>query len=300
MRANHAELRQQLANSQFQLPLHLDSSEAEDRVAGNAYALIDHPFATVIAALNSPGNWCEILILHINTKYCRPSSGSQGSILNLSMGKKGEQPLDEAYRVQFAWRVAAQAPDYLRVTMDAAEGPLGSRDYRIAFEAVPVEGGRTFVRLSYAYAFGAAGRLAMQIYLGTAGRQKIGFTIAGTQADGLPRHVGGTRGAVERNTMRYFLAIEAFLGALSVPPQAQFEKRLRDWFAAVERYPRQLHEMEQGEYLDMKRKEHQRQQSRTAPSLPGGLLQLGLLFQPFAFQLDEFLPDMGLVYQDVL
>jgi hypothetical protein len=66
---------------------------------------------------------------------------------------------------------------------------------------------------------------------------------------------------VERNTMRYYLAIEAFLGALAAPPQARFEKRLRDWFAAAERYPRQLHEMEQGEYLDMKRKERLRQQA---------------------------------------
>jgi len=48
---------------------------------------------------------------------------------------------------------------------------------------------------------------------------------------------------------------------LPAPPQAQLEKRLRDWFAAVERYPRQLHEMEQGEYLEMKRKEYLRQQA---------------------------------------
>ena len=54
--------------------------------------------------------------------------------------------------------------------------------------------------------------------------------------------------------MRYYLAIEAFLGAVPVPPQERLEKRLREWFAAIERYPRQLHEMEQGEYLDMKRK----------------------------------------------
>jgi len=70
------------------------------------------------------------------------------------------------------------------------------------------------------------------------------------------------RGVVERNTMRYYLAIEAFLGALSAPPQAQLEKRLHDWFAAVERYPRQLHEMDEGAYLDMKRRETRRQQPR--------------------------------------
>jgi len=73
------------------------------------------------------------------------------------------------------------------------------------------------------------------------------------------------RGVVERNTMRYYLAIEAFLGALSVPPQARLEKRLRDWFAAAERYPRQLHEKERDEYLKMKRREYLRQQSALRP-----------------------------------
>ena len=68
------------------------------------------------------------------------------------------------------------------------------------------------------------------------------------------------RGAVERNTMRYYLAIEAFLGALSAPPGARVEKSMRDWFAATEAYPRQLHEVEQNEYLAMKRNEYSRQQ----------------------------------------
>jgi len=61
--------------------------------------------------------------------------------------------------------------------------------------------------------------------------------------------------------MRHYLAIEAYLGALSVAPQARFEKRIGDWYAAVERYPRQLHEMEPGEYLDMKRDENLRQRA---------------------------------------
>ncbi|HEX5611218.1 MAG TPA: hypothetical protein VFX67_01090, partial [Burkholderiales bacterium] len=73
--------------------------------------------------------------------------------------------------------------------------------------------------------------------------------------------IGGMRGVIERNSMRYYLAIEAFLGALSEPPPEQLEKRLRDWFAATERYRRQLHEIEQAEYLELKRKEHLRQQA---------------------------------------
>ena len=261
LRAKHAELASKLSNNQFRQPLYLDSSESPAGVTGNVYALIDHPFATAAAALHSPDGWCEILILHINTKYCRASVGDQGSILNIIVGSKQDRPLNLANRLEFAYRVAAQTPNYLQVTLKADQGPLGTRDYRIVFEAVAVDSGRTFIHVSYAYGFGTVGRLAMQAYLGTAGRSKVGFTVAGTQADGRPLHIGGMRGVVERNTMRYYLAIEAFLGALSTPPQARREKRLRDWFAAAERYPRQLHEMERDEYLDMKRKEYLRQQA---------------------------------------
>ena len=260
LRAKYAELRIQLSNNQFQKPIYLDSREAPDSVTGDVYALVDHPFATAAAALSGVNDWCEILFLHLNTKSCRASARDQGSVLNVRIGKKYDQPVDQAYRVEFSHRVAARTPDYLQVELSAEQGPLGTRDYRIVLEAVPVEKGRTFIHLSYSYGFGMMGKLAMQIYLGTTGKDKVGFTVTGTQPDGQPQLVGGMRGVVERNSMRYYLAIEAFLGSLPAPPQAQLEKRLRDWFAAVERYPRQLHEMEQGEYLEMKRKEYARQQ----------------------------------------
>ena len=266
--AKYAELRSQLSDNQFRKPIVLVSSESRDSVAGDMHALVDQPFAAVAAALKGPGDWCEIMILHLNTKYCRASAGAEGSILNVSIGKKFDQPVDQAYRVAFAYSVAAQTEAYLQVRLNADQGPLSTRNYRILLEAVPVEGGRTFLRLSYSYGFGAAGRLAMQVYLGTVGSSKVGFTVTGTQADGQRQHIGGMRGLVERNTMRYYLAIEAYLGSLSAPPQARLEKRLRDWFTATERFPRQLHEMEQDEYLDMKRKEYQRQQAAVRPPSP--------------------------------
>ena len=271
LRAKYAELRSQLGNNQYRKPLYLESQESPQEVAGNIYALVDHPFATSAAALNSPRDWCEILILPINTKYCRAATTAQGSVLHVSIGKKFDQPLDQAYRLEFDYRVSAHTSTYLQVRLSADRGPLSTRDYRIVLEAVPVDDGRTFIHFSYSYAFDMLGRLAMQVYLGTGGRGKVGFTVTGTQADGQPLHIGGTRGVVERNTMRYFLAIEAFLGALPAPPQAQLEKRLHDWFAAAERYPRQLHEIERGEYLEMKRKEHLRQQA--ALRQPSMLLQ---------------------------
>ena len=258
--AKLAEVRAQLSDNQFRKPIFLVSRETGDSVAGDMYALVDQPFAAAAAALKGAGDWCEIMILHLNTKYCRASANAQGSVLNVSIGKKVDQPVEDAYRVVFAYRVVAQSADYLQVRLNADEGPFSTRNYNIVLEAIPVDRSRTFLHLSYSYAFGTAGRLAMQVYLSTTGSSKVGFTVTGKLADGRPQHIGGMRGLVERNTMRYYLAIEAFLGSLSAPPQARFEKRLRDWFAATERYPRQLHELEQDEYILMKRKEYQRQQ----------------------------------------
>jgi hypothetical protein len=93
----------------------------------------------------------------------------------------------------------------------------------------------------------------MQAYLGTLGSDKVGFTPKGASG-----YVGGVRGVVERNTMRYYLAIDAFLDA---PRPEQLDRRLAAWFDATERYARQLHETERSEYLEMKRSEYARLKS---------------------------------------
>jgi hypothetical protein len=230
-------------------------------VRGNLYALVPQPFETVRPALQEPEHWCDILILHLNTKYCRAFREGTRSVIKVNIGKKAEQPIAQSYRVEFSYRVITASPDHLAVVLEAPKGPFGTRNYSILLDAVPVPGGQTFVNLAYSYTYGTAAKLALYAYLGTAGSKKVGFTVTGKRSDGEVEYIEGLRGLVERNTMRYYLAIEAYLGALSVPPSAQFEKRLRDWYAAVERYPRQLHEIEQGDYMQMKRREYQRQQA---------------------------------------
>jgi hypothetical protein len=262
LRAKYDAMQPRLRQNQFLKPLYLESSETPGSVTGNIYALIKHPFATTGAALNGPARWCDIMMLHLNTKYCRASSDNLGDVLQINIGKKNDQALDEGHRVNFAYRVTANTTDYLRVVLTADAGPFSTRDYRINLEAIPLDSGATFVHFTYSYAYGFAGRVAMQTYLSTIGSSKVGFTVAGQQPGGGTLHIGGMRGLAERNTMRYYLAIEAYLGALSEPPQARLEKRLRDWYAATELYPRQLHEVELGEYLDMKRKEYLRLQAR--------------------------------------
>ena len=252
-----------LTHNQFRQPLHLVSKEGADGVTGEILALIDAPFAVASGALSKASQWCDIMILHLNTKYCRPVDDGRGTVLHVRIGKKYQQPVADAFRVDLVYRVAARTANYLQVNLNAAEGPLTTRDYRIVLEAAPGEDGRTQIRLSYAYSYGTAAALAMRAYLATVGRSKVGFTVVGRQANNQPDFIGGMRGLVERNTMRYYMAIEAYLGALSALPVARMEKSLRDWFAATERYPRQLRELEEGEYLEIKRNEYARQHAET-------------------------------------
>src|SRR2546425_5105074 len=169
LRSRYIALGEQLEHNAFQRPIVLESTQGSGDVKGEIYAVVEHPFATVDAALTGATRWCEILMLHLNVKDCRASDGGATSVLSMSVGKKFDQPAADAYRLDFSYRIATQASDYLQVLMNADNGPLGTRDYRIALEAMALAGGRSFIHLSYAYGFGWAARLAMQGYLSTIG-----------------------------------------------------------------------------------------------------------------------------------
>ncbi|WP_370869347.1 hypothetical protein [Variovorax ginsengisoli] len=262
LRDRYQALGAQLEHNVFGRKLALQSNEAADRLSGDIYAVIDHPFGDVARALQQPGVWCDILMLHLNTKHCAVQGGGKDTTVAVAVGRKFDQPLDSAQRIAFGYRVAAATSDYLDVRLDAAQGPMSTRNYRIVLEATPIEGRQTFIHLGYAYAYGTAARLAMKGYLATLGSDKIGFTTLPATGDGSgkPTPIGGVRGVVERNTMRYYLAIDSYLDA---PATGQLDQRLAQWFDATERYAPQLHEVERSDYLQMKRAEFQRMASGT-------------------------------------
>lgn len=261
LRARYAALRDQLASSPLHHPVHIESSATSNALQGDTYAVIDQPFPRVGAALSGVQRWCDILILHLNVKGCRASAGPAGDTLVVHIGRKYDQPLEDAYRVEFAYRALTAQADYLEVQLSADEGPMGTHDYRLSVEVGALDARRSFLHMAYAYGFGVRARIAMHGYLATIGRNKVGFTVTGRTADGQPEYVGGTRGVIERNTMRYLVAIEAYLDA---PGAGQTEERLNAWFTGIERYPRQLHELERESYLAMKRKEIARQKAGAA------------------------------------
>jgi len=248
VRAKHGELKEQLRSNSYGRALHIDSAESGNALQGDVYAVLDHPFDKVKQALADPDAWCDIMLLPFNTKGCRAS----GSNLSVRIGRKPSQPVEQAYRLDFAYQNVEAGSDYLESRLNAGQGPFGTRDYRIVVSAVPVEGGKTFMHLRYAYGFGGTGRFAMQAYLATAGADKVGFTT------------NGVRGAVERNAMRYYLAIDAYLDTMDAPVAQRVDKRINQWFSATERYPRQLREMDRNSYVTMKRQDYGRQETAAA------------------------------------
>jgi hypothetical protein len=261
LQARYSVLHERLEHSPFPQHLYVESFEGAAASRGDVYAVVDHPIAAVSDAFASPAHWCDVLILHLNVKYCRPVPREGRTALSVAIGRKHAEPLDSAFRVEFAYGAVTSRPDYLAVELNAGQGPFGTGNYRLSLEAVGLEKQRSFLHLRYSYTYDSTARIAMKMYLATTGRGKVGFTRVGDPGDPVPQFIGGVRGAIERNTMRYYLAIDAYLGTLAVPPPERFERSIERWFDATEGYARQLHEVDRDVYLEMKRSEYLRQQT---------------------------------------
>lgn len=93
LQGKYASLQDSLSHNPFQRALVLNSGESAQSTQGDIYGVVDYPFDQVNAGLNNPDHWCEVLILHVNTKYCRAQQGNNGVNLKLYVGKKTPQAL---------------------------------------------------------------------------------------------------------------------------------------------------------------------------------------------------------------
>lgn len=239
-------MRTDLAASPFRRPMLLKSSDTSGGLRGDVYAIVDQPISTLTTLLGTPTQWCETLLLHINNRKCTVAGGAAGEDITLSVVRKYDQPVENAFRLPFAFNLIDKTAQHLEVRLTATAGPLGTSNYRILVEAVPADAAHSFLHFSYSYEENFMARTALQAYLATFGRSKVGFTIIGQTPEGAPEYVGGTHGLVERNAMRYFLAVDAHVAAKD-PDGAR-----NAWFSGSENYPRQLHEIDRATYLGLK------------------------------------------------
>src|SRR5207253_11114694 len=86
LKARYVALHEQLLSNSFHRPLYLESSETSGSLKGDIYSLVEQPYAVLSPALQGIDRWCDILILHLNVKSCRSSSGDD--TLTVYIGRK--------------------------------------------------------------------------------------------------------------------------------------------------------------------------------------------------------------------
>jgi hypothetical protein len=248
-----------LAANSFGIPLVVESFEQDDRVHVDVYGIFDHPFSGVVNALKVPANWCDIVALFPNVKACTSRELQGSELLTFYLGRKVYQSPEDARRIIFKLRTADRQHDYLDITLHADEGPYGTRNHRIRVGGLPLDRARTFIHVSYTYSDSSALRLATRIYFATLGRDKVGFSVTGTDSSGAPVYIGGPRGAVERNAVRCFFAIQSVMNTMRHPEESRFSMRTSEWFDLTTRYRRQLFDLEKQDYLEYKSAEQRNQ-----------------------------------------
>jgi ribosome-associated toxin RatA of RatAB toxin-antitoxin module len=240
-------------------PLFLESFERDDRVHVDVYGVFDQPFSSIVNVLNVPANWCDIVSIHTNVKACTYRELPGTWQLTFYIGRKVYQPAKDAHQVVYNYRKVVQQQRYMDINLNAEEGPFGTKDHRMRFEALPLDGGKTFVHVHYEYNNSVALRVAEKIYFATLGLGKVGFTVTGTNKKGNPVYIGGPRGAIERNAVRYYFAIQSFMNTLRYPEKIRFRMRIIQWYDLTIRYRKQLFDLDRKDYLAFKTMEHMNQ-----------------------------------------
>jgi len=261
MQSLYRSLQPRLAQSPFQRELALDSTEASERLSGDIYATLDAPLANLELVNRSPLRWCEILLLLSNTKSCVVGRQDEAPSLQMRMGTKGPQALATTTPMNFKFETSAPQATVLETHLSSNSGPMGTKDGKLRVQAIAVGPNKSFIHLHYSYSSSLAGRLATGVYLQTLGRGKVGFSKEQAEASrpADAHWVGGVRGIIERNTMRYFMGLSCGLQFAGTDAPAQrFAQMAPCWYDDTERYPQQLHDMGRADYLEMKRGEYGR------------------------------------------
>ncbi len=235
--------------------INLASYEQEDVLSAEVHSIVQTPFEEVTAALAQARNWCQVMPLHFNIKACTYKKHGSGDILTVYSGRKIYESPEDSYQMSYQFEVKQHDDKRLSLRLYAEHGPVGTSDYLIELDAVPVAEG-TLLRIHSSYRPSWLSSMLTGAYLSTVGSGKIGFSLVEEYGELQP--VQGIRGIIERNVMRYHLAINAFFSTQSLPEESRHEATLASWFKQNDSYP-QLHEMDEEEFLDIKRKEWQNQ-----------------------------------------
>lgn len=262
--AKYHQLKNELAQSIFGSPILLRSEIGDSHAQGEVYALLDTPFPALRKTLSQPAQWCELTILHINIKTCTYLEDQ----VQLFVGRKYYQTADEAFPLQYRFKQLINNDRNLHIKLTAPDGPFGTSDYLISLEATPIDKQHSFIRFQYRYQFGFMAKMALQTYLATLGRNKIGFTVVDTDENGEAIYIKGLQGVIERNVMRYVFAIQSLFETEKSAAEDRHTAQLAHWYAHIQEHPQQLMELSREEYMSNKQREYSNQLKAQEALLP--------------------------------
>ncbi len=193
----------------------------------------------------------------INVKACVYEIDGSDQRLTFYTGRKEYQTPEQAEALTLVFS-SSVTDEVMSAELFAEKGPFGTNNYRIAFDMIPTETG-IYAEFRMAQGITAFVRGAMNIYLDTAGRDKVGFTVTEYDESNNPVYVKGIQGMSERNLVRYLLAIDVFLKTLDDDGPDAFMRRAGMWFDATEEYALQLREVSREAYLGAKQREYENQ-----------------------------------------
>ncbi|MCW8922676.1 MAG: hypothetical protein OQK69_03460, partial [Gammaproteobacteria bacterium] len=155
--------------------INLTSSEQEDLLSAEVHSIVSTPFIQVATALAQARNWCQVMPLHFNIKACTYEKRDTGDVLTVYSGRKIYESPEDSYQMSYRFEVIRQDNKQLSLRLHAAHGPVGTSDYLIELDAVPVAEG-TMLQIHSAYRPSWLSSMLTSAYLSTVGSGKTGFS----------------------------------------------------------------------------------------------------------------------------
>ncbi|MFQ6023282.1 MAG: hypothetical protein ACE5NW_11220 [Acidiferrobacterales bacterium] len=254
LRIDYQKIRDELRDSIHGIPVYTRSEEHKDLINAEVYGVLGYPLEKLAKILATPANWCEFATLHPNVKACTYAQRHGQALLTLHLDRKTRASIEHAFVIKLRYRIGHLDEDYFTALLEGDKGPLGTRNHRFQLEAVAVED-KTFVRVSFSYRWRLIGRMATTVYLAMRGHDTVGFSTVGVDDKGYPIYVKGKKAMMERNVMRCYFALRAFMDTQHLTASERFEARISYWFDLAEKYFPKPYDMEREEYVEVKRQE---------------------------------------------
>ena len=247
-------IHQSISNKQVPLlqgqPLTIRSNTSDKQLRAEIFAVHQYSFSELVNKLSVPKQWCQFITLHLNIKACVYRTLPHQS-LSFFAGRKFYEPAEDAFELEYRFEIKTVTNNYFKLNLSAEEGPFGTQDYLIELELLKVKN-EVLIHMALSYQTSFSSRLGTSVYLKTIGADKIGFSQIKNSDDEF-EYIQGIEGIIERNVMRYYLALSTYLRSDSR------QQMTKAWFNATELFAKQLHEVELADYLDAKQLEYQQQ-----------------------------------------